>query len=131
MIRHQGLLYPSLALAVALRARSGDAVLETGPEGVEALWWNGRTIPLDRRGNLLVNYRGRRHLFPHISAASILNGTADPDALKGKMAIVGTTAAGLKEIRTTPLEAAQPGVEIHATILDNLLSGDPISYNFV
>jgi CHASE2 domain-containing sensor protein len=127
VIRHQGLLYPSLALAVALRARGGDAVLETGPEGVEALWWNGRTIPLDRRGNLLVNYRGRRRLFPHISAATILNGTADPDALKGKMAIVGTTAAGLKEIRTTPLEPAQPGVEIHATILDNLLSGDPIA----
>ena len=41
--------------------------------------------------------------------------------------IVGTTAAGLKEIRTTPLEAAQPGVEIHATIIDNLLSGDPIA----
>lgn len=127
VIRHRGLLYPSLALAVSLRARSGDAVLETGPEGVEALWWNGRHIPLDRRGNLLVNYRGRRHRFPHISAAAILDGTADPAALKGKMAIVGTTAAGLKEIRTTPLEAAQPGVEIHATIIDNLLSGDPIA----
>ncbi len=127
VIRHRGLLYPSLALAVALRARGGNAVLETGPEGVEALWWNGRTIPLDRRGNLLVNYRGRRHIFPHISAAAILDGTADPASLKGKMAIVGTTAAGLKEIRTTPLEAAQPGVEIHATIIDNLLSGDPIA----
>jgi len=127
VIRHQGLLYPSLAFAVALRARGGDAVLETGPEGVEALWWNGRTIPLDRRGNLLVNYRGGRHLFPHISAAAILDDTADPAALKGKMAIVGTTAAGLKEIRTTPLEAAQPGVEIHATIIDNLLAGDPIA----
>jgi len=127
VIRHRGLLYPSLALAVVLRARGGNAVLETGPEGVEALWWNGRTIPLDRRGNLLVNYRGRRHRFPHISAAAILDGTADPAALKGKMAIVGTTAAGLKEIRTTPLEAAQPGVEIHATIIDNLLSGDPIA----
>jgi len=127
VIRHRGLLYPSLALAVALRARGGNAVLETGPEGVEELWWNGRTIPLDRRGNLLVNYRGRRHIFPHISAAAILDGTADPASLKGKMAIVGTTAAGLKEIRTTPLEAAQPGVEIHATIIDNLLSGDPIA----
>jgi CHASE2 domain-containing sensor protein len=127
VIRHRGLLYPSLALAVVLRARGGNAVLETGPEGVEALWWNGRTIPLDRRGNLLVNYRGRRRRFPHISAAAILDGTADPAALKGKMAIVGTTAAGLKEIRTTPLEAAQPGVEIHATIIDNLLSGDPIA----
>lgn len=127
VIRHGGSLYPSLALALYLRARGGDAVLYTGPEGVEAIRLGGRTIPLDRRGNLVVNYRGRRHAFPHVSAASVLDGTADPAALAGKVVILGTTAAGLKEIRTTPLEAAQPGVEIHATVLDNLLSGDPVT----
>jgi CHASE2 domain-containing sensor protein len=126
VIRHRGLLYPNLALAIFLRARDGDPMLETGPEGVEALRLAGRRIPLDRGGNLLVNYRGRRHTFPHISAAALLDGTAEPDALKRKMVVLGTTAAGLKEIRTTPLEATQPGVEIQATIVDNLLSGDPI-----
>jgi adenylate cyclase len=74
-----------------------------------------------------VNFRGGRHTFPHVSAAAILDGTADPDALKGQMVILGTTATGLHEIRTTPLEASQPGVEIHATVLDNLLAGDPIA----
>jgi adenylate cyclase len=128
VIRHKGILYPSLALAVYLRARGGDAVLETGTEGVEAIRLNGRTIPLDRGGNLLVNFRGRRGVFPHISAAAILDGTADPAALKGKIVILGTTATGLHEIRTSPLEAAQPGVEIHATVLDNLLAGDPIAH---
>jgi adenylate cyclase len=127
VIRHRGLLYPNLALAVFLRARDGDPMLETGPEGVEALRLAGRRIPLDRGGNLLVNYRGRRRTFPHISAAALLDGTAEPAALKGKMVVLGTTAAGLKEIRTTPLEATQPGVEIQATIVDNLLSGDPIA----
>ncbi len=127
VIRHGGVLYPSLALAVYLRARGGDALLETGPEGIEAMRLDGRSIPLDRRGNLLVNYRGRRRAFPHVSAASILDGTADPAALKGKIVILGTTAAGLHEIRTTPLEAAQPGAEIHATVIDDLLAGDPIA----
>jgi len=127
VIRHKGLLYPSLALAVYLRARGGDAVLETGPAGIEALRLDGRSIPLDRRGNLLVNFRGRRGAFPHVSAAAILDGTADPAALKGKIVILGTTAVGLHEIRTTPLEAAQPGAEIHATVLDNLVAGDPIA----
>jgi adenylate cyclase len=127
VIRHNGLLYPSLALAVYLRARGGDAVLETGPDGVEAMLLSGRRIPLDRRGNLLVNYRGRRGVFPHVSAGAILDGTADQAALKGKIVILGTTAAGLHEIRTSPLEAAQPGAEIHATVLDNLLAGDPIA----
>jgi adenylate cyclase len=49
VIRHRGLLYPSLALAVTLHTLSGDAVLETGTEGVEALRLGGRSIPLDRR----------------------------------------------------------------------------------
>lgn len=127
VVRHKGLLYPSLALAVYLRSRGGNVVLETGPEGVEAIRLDGKTIPLDRRGNILVNFRGRRHVFPHISAAAVLDGTADPAGLKGKMVMLGTTAAGLKEIRTTPLEPAQPGVEIHAAIIDNLLAGDPIA----
>jgi len=127
VIGHKGLLYPSLALAVYLRARGGDVVLETGPEGVEALRLGGKSIPLDRRGNLLANYRGRRHTFPHVSAGAILDGSAEPAALKGKMVILGTTAAGLQDIRTTPLEAAQPGPEIHATVLDDLLAGDPIA----
>ncbi len=127
VIRHRGLLYPSLALAVYLRARGGDVVLETGPEGTEAIRLDGRSIPLDRRGNLLVNFRGKRRVFPHVSAAAVLAGAADPAALKGKLVILGTTATGLHEIRTTPLEAVQPGVEIHATVLDDLLAGDPIA----
>jgi adenylate cyclase len=127
VIRHDGLLYPSLALALYQRVRGGDAILETGPEGVEALRLDGKSIPLDRGGNLAVNYRGGHHTFPHVSASAILDGTADPALLSGKMVLLGTTAAGLKEIRTTPLEAAQPGVEIHATVLDNLLAGDPIA----
>ncbi len=126
-IRHGGALYPSLALAVYLRGRGGDAVLETGPDGVEAIRLNGRAVPLDRRGSLLANFRGKRHAFPHVSAAAVMDGTADPAALRGKMVIVGTTATGLHEIRTTPLEPVQPGVEIHATVLDNLLAGDPIA----
>ena len=126
VIRHDGRLYPSLALALYLRARGGDALLETGPEGVEALRLDRKRIPLDRHGNLLVNFRGPHRTFPHLSAAALLEGTADPTRLKGRIVLLGTTAAGLKEIRTTPLDAAEAGVEIHANVLDNLLSGDPV-----
>ncbi|MGE5663946.1 MAG: CHASE2 domain-containing protein [Deltaproteobacteria bacterium] len=127
VIRHRGEFYPSLALAVYLRSRGGDVVLETGPEGVESIRLGEMGIPLDRRGNLLPNFRGKRRVFRHVSAASVLSGTADPAAVAGKLVIVGTTATGLHEIRTTPLEAAQPGVEIQATVLDDLLAGEPIA----
>lgn len=127
VIRHQGEIYPNLALALYLRTHGSDALLESGPDGVEALLLDGRRIPLDRHGNILVNFRGPRRSFPHLSAAAVLEKTADPARLKGKIVLLGTTAAGLKEIRTTPFDAAQPGVEIHANVLDNLLSGDPIA----
>ena len=126
-IRHGGRLYPSLALAAYLRDRPTDPVFTVGPEGVESVRLGGRDIPLDRRGNLLVNYRGRRRTFPHVSAVDILDGTTRTDALRGKIVLLGTTATGLHEMRTTPLEAAQPGVEIHATVIDDLLAGDPIA----
>jgi adenylate cyclase len=75
-----------------------------------------------------VNYRGPRRTFPHVSAKDLLDGAADPSSLRGKIVLLGTTSAGLHELRTTPLEPAQPGVEIHATVVDDLLAGDPIGH---
>jgi adenylate cyclase len=129
VIRHGDRHYPSLALAAYLRARGGgNVVLEVGPEGTEAMHIGGKTVPLDRRANLLVNYRGKRRTFPHVPARAVLDGSADPASLRGKIVLLGTTAAGLHEMRTTPLEPAQPGVEIHATVIDNLIAGDPVSH---
>jgi len=127
VIRHKGAHYPSLALAVFRKAHGGEVVLEVGPQGIEAVLLSGERIPLDARGNLQVNYRGKRRTFPHVSAAAVLDGTADPSMLRGKIVLLGTTSTGLHEMRTTPLESAQPGVEIHATVIDNLLKSDPIS----
>jgi len=126
-IRHGGQLYPSLALAVYLRARRGDAVFRVGQEGVESIRLDGRDLPLDRRGDLLLNFRGGRRTFPHISAAELLDNTVGAESIRGKIVLFGTTAAGLHEMRTTPLAAAQAGVEIHATAIDDMLAGDPIS----
>ena len=128
VIRHDGRYYPSLALAVYLRARGGETVLEVGPEGTESIRIRGKAIPLDRRANILVNYRGGRRTFPHIPARAVLDGSTDPASIRGKIVLLGTTAAGLHEMRTTPLESAQPGVEIHATVIDDLIAGDPISH---
>jgi CHASE2 domain-containing sensor protein len=126
VIRHKGVLYPNLALALYQRAHGGDVMLETGTDGV-GLRLAGRRIPLDRHGNMMVNFRGPRRTFPHLSAAAVLDGTVDKARMNGRIVLLGTTATGLMDIRTTPLEPVQPGVEIHANLLDNLLSGDPIA----
>jgi CHASE2 domain-containing sensor protein len=126
VIRHAGQLYPSLALALFLRARSATPVFDVGPGGSQTMLLPGRRIPLDRLGNVLVNFLGRRRTVPHLSAADVLDGKVDPAALRGKIVLFGTTATGLHEMRTTPLDAAEPGVEIHAAVIENLLAGDPI-----
>ncbi len=79
---------------------------------------------MDAKGNLLLNYRGPRRTFPYVSAADILLDRAPPEVVRDKIVLVGTSAAGLPELRATPLDPATPGVEIHATAIDNLLRGD-------
>lgn len=78
-------------------------------------------IPVDQSSTLLVPYRGRQGSFPYISATDVLNGVADVEKLKDKIVIVGTSAAGLLDLRVTPVQNVYAGVEVHANILSGLL----------
>ena len=125
IIEYEKKLYPCLAMATLMQALDIPQVLyksESG--GVGRLRLNSTTIPLDARGNLLIHYRGGRKTFKYISAGDILNDFVTEDVLKDRIVLLGTSAAGLKEIRATPLDGAFPGVEVHATIIDNILRGD-------
>ena len=84
-------------------------------------------IPLDSKAQLLLNWRGKGKTFEYISAADILEKKLPKDYLKGKIVFVGTSAAGLKDIRATPLDKIYPGVEAHATAVDNVLTNDIVS----
>ncbi|HWR04851.1 MAG TPA: adenylate/guanylate cyclase domain-containing protein [Humidesulfovibrio sp.] len=128
LINYQGQLYPSLALATLMQATGDPGImLKLDTQGAESLRYAGSVIPVDRAGQMLVNYRGGGGAFPYISAVDIMDGKADPALLNGKIAFVGTSAAGLKDLRATPFTAVYPGVETHATILDNILTQDFIS----
>ncbi len=91
-------------------------------------------VPLDREGRLLLKFRGPDHRFKRLSAANVIqseerlkHGMAPfyrPEDLAGKWVFVGFTAPGLLDLKPTPLAPVYPGVELHATLLDNLLSGD-------
>lgn len=125
IIRYKDGLYPSLGLATFLRARGlSQAVVTLDRWGVESLQVRGLSVPLDAKGNLLINYRGPRRRFPYVSAADILLDRVPSEVVRDKIVLVGTSAAGLQELRATPLDAAFNGVEIHATAIDNFLQGD-------
>jgi adenylate cyclase len=123
-VSHQGTLQPALPLAALLRLRGQGAVVARGGLLERGFLLDGRRIPLDGRGNLLVRYRGPRGTLPSHSAADVLEGTLPDGALDGRLVVVGTSAAGLVELRSTPRDTAHPGPEIQATVLDNLLAGD-------
>jgi len=128
LINYKGQLYPSLALSTLMQAAGDPSILlKLDTQGTESLRYGGSVIPVDRAGQMLVNYRGGGGMFPYISAVDVLEGKADPAALSGKIAFIGTSAAGLKDLRATPFSAVYPGVETHATIVDNILTQDFIS----
>jgi len=125
IMRYDSMLYPSLILEM-VRIYSGASMVEiTGDEAaVEKIHFGTYTIPTDRMGRLIVNFRGPGRRFKYISAADIINGNFDANEIAGKFVLVGTSALGLLDLRSIPFDSAIAGVEVHANALDNILEGD-------
>ncbi len=106
---------------------SNEVLLKTGRSGTESLSLNKTTIPLTEKGNMLIRFRGGEKTFDYISAADILSDRTPRGRIHGKIVFVGTSASGLKEFKSTPLDPVFPGVEVHATVVDNILKKDFLS----
>jgi CHASE2 domain-containing sensor protein len=120
-----GRVYPSLGLAaVAAHTGSGNAVVHIANDNATSLTLGDRRVPLDGKGNVLLRYRGEKRRFPYVSADDVLEGRAGSEALGQKIVLVGTTALGTREVVATPLDTLFVGVEVQATVADNLLRGD-------
>jgi adenylate cyclase len=100
-----------------------ELVLHTASYGVIGIQIGERNLPTDEEGRFLVRYRGRAGTFKTISIADILDGRADPALLRNHVVLIGTNAQGIGDIRVTPFSAAFPGVELRASVIENLLEG--------
>ena len=132
IIRYGAVLYPSLALEMVREgshAPPPELVSNTPGVGLTGLKVGERTLPITREGQLCINFRGPQHSFTYYSAVDVLRGRCPPDALKDKYVLLGTSAQGLLDLRSTPFRKAYPGVEVNASIIDNLLAGDPMIYD--
>lgn len=107
---------PPIEMVVAASDDSNDLFLEWVTIGEIA-------IPVDHQSGVLVPYIGKQKSFEYISASDVLNKKINKEVLSGKIILFGTSAPGLLDLRTTPLEAAYPGVEIHANIIQGILDG--------
>ena len=125
LMQYRGRVYPALSLA-AVRSVSNahNLVLRIANVNTAALGLEGQEVPLDGKSNLLLRYRGAKRSFPYVSAADVLNGQVDPDEFKNRIVFVGTTALGTREVVATPLDTLFVGVEVQATVADNLIQRD-------
>jgi len=80
-------------------------------------------VPVDQNAAALIPYRGRERSFPYVSLADVYLDRVDPKQLEGRIALVGTSAPGLVDLRSTPVGEAYPGVEIHANLIAGMLDG--------
>lgn len=118
-------VYPSLAVStIAAATAVRESGLHIANVNSASLVLDNRHIPLDGKSNLLVRYRGRKRTFPYVSAVDVLNNNLRPGTFTNKLVFVGTTALGTREVVATPLDTLFAGVEVQATVADNLLQQD-------
>jgi adenylate cyclase len=121
-------IYPALSLE-ALRLFRGASNIRVGYDnqlgrGVASVDVGGLSLPTDANGCLVLNFRSTP--FPRISAWKVLDGGRDVAAVSNRVVLIGTSAAGLHDLKATPLASDLPGIEVHATALDNMLAGDAL-----
>ncbi len=118
-------IYPSLALELVRMAFQEERIdIIYDAFGVRSINLGGREIPTDEYGQIAVNYRGPSSTFKYISAVDIIKGDFNPADIEDKIMLIGTSAAGLLDLRIMPYDAVYPGVEVHANVIDNIIAGD-------
>lgn len=98
-----------------------DRFLQRGYSGLEWLKVGPLTIPVDETASTLIPYRGHKFSFAYVSLADVIAERVPLERLKGKIALIGTTAPGLLDLRSTPVDNVFPGVEVHANLIAGML----------
>lgn len=127
-------LYPNLALEALRVAQGASTYLLAGatgvPETITVVKVGDFVVPVTAAGELWL-YVSPDRPERYVSAGRVLaSGGASPDvkaAIEGSIVFVGTSAAGLLDIRTTALGHNVPGVSLHAQIVEQILSGQFLS----
>ena len=112
-------LYPSLSVEMLRVAVNRKSILvKANVAGITFLGVHKNLqIPTDSHGRVWP-YFSKSDKSKYVSAKDVLNGTADPALIKGKLTIVGTSAVGLLDIRAVPTEPVIPGVEVHVQLIE-------------
>lgn len=123
------IMYPSLAVEALRVAQSPKTVVkvralspaEAGDFDLPLMMSIGKyEVPMDTDAKLYVYFADKREQ-DYVPAWSIIAGQADAEDISGKIVFVGTSAIGLKDIRSTPLNLYVPGVELHMNVVEQIM----------
>ena len=130
-VKYKDGYYESLALAVYRAALDNEPikVVLREDEGdnrtkIKSVDLRNTSIPVDDEGSTLIPFRGKSPMFRYISATDVIRGKLTKGELEGKIALVGTSAAGLYDLRSSPVGEVYPGVETHANMLSGYLDNN-------
>jgi len=121
LVEYRGVLQPSLALATTMRAlgvASGEIV--SGRDGASLVIGSHR-VPVDRRGHALLRFEGAPAHYASVPAVDVLAGRQSPDALRGKVVVIGSSAVGLGDRHLTATGAGFAGSRVHTALIQNML----------
>lgn len=125
LIKYDDQIYPSLAFEMyRIASNSKKVIVNYSQAGVENIILGKQEIKSDRFGRMFLNFRGPAKSYKYISAVDIYNNIIDRKSLEGKIALLGTSAYGLMDLRSTPMDNVIAGVELHANMIDNFLNDD-------
>ncbi|MDC0055346.1 adenylate/guanylate cyclase domain-containing protein [Pseudomonadota bacterium] len=127
-------LVPSLALemtrvavgASTFQIKSSNASSEEAfgaQTGINNIKLGPLTIPTTPEGNVWVYFAPTKNI-PTVSAGDVISGLIPPEFFEGKVALVGTSAAGLLDLRSTPTEKNIPGVTIIAQFIQQIFANE-------
>jgi adenylate cyclase len=95
-------------------SETGITALEFGPSLI---------IHPDAVGRMMIDYEGDVATYPYVSIADVVGRKFPAGTFKGKIVLVGASATGIGDLRSTPFGGINyPGVEIHANLIDNILN---------
>ncbi len=124
LIRYGDFIFPSLDLQMMRHYLKAEAIKVVADENgyIQRIELGRKAILTDFDGSILLNYKGPEKTFPQYSVYDIIEHKTPLSDLRDKIVLVGATEKGVYDLRTVPVGVAYPGVEVHATLLDNLLT---------
>ena len=122
-------IWPSLSLE-SIRVSNGqkNLLIKANDSGIQSIKTRKNTFTTDNNGVINIKYKDFKK-DNYISAVDIIDNNFDKKRIENKIILIGSSAQGLFDIVKISNGRVVPGVEVHAHIINNILTDDSIKKN--